>query len=59
MKEYKTALDLIKHLTSKGIIIENEDYALDKLNWKATKGIEEMCKDSFKFVKNSNKDLNN
>ena len=34
-------------------------YALDKLNWKATKGIEEMCKDSFKFVKNSNKDLNN
>lgn len=34
-------------------------YALKKLNWKATKGIEEMCKDSFNFVKKINKDLNN
>lgn len=31
------------------------NYALEKLNWKAEKGIEEMCKDSYNFVLNSKK----
>ena len=31
------------------------NYALKKLNWKAEKGIEEMCKDSYNFVLNSKK----
>lgn len=28
----------------------NPDYALKELNWKANKGIEEMCKDAWNFV---------
>lgn len=28
----------------------NPDYALKKLNWKAQKGIEEMCRDAWNFV---------
>lgn len=28
-------------------------YAFEKLNWKATKGIEEMCRDAYNFVKKS------
>lgn len=32
-------------------------YAYEKLNWKATKGIEEMCKDSYNYIlKNKNND---
>ncbi|MDD4066481.1 MAG: UDP-glucose 4-epimerase GalE [Clostridia bacterium] len=30
-------------------------YAFEKLNWKATKTIEDMCKDSYNFIKNKNK----
>lgn len=33
----------------------DSNYALEKLNWKAEKGIEEMCKDSYNFVLNSKK----
>lgn len=33
------------------------EYAYKKLNWKATKGIEEMCKDSYNYIlKNKNND---
>ena len=31
----------------------DSSYALEKLNWKAEKGIEEMCRDSYNFVLNS------
>ena len=31
-------------------------YAIEKLNWQATLGIEEMCKDSYNFVKNYKED---
>ena len=53
MKEYKTALDLIKHLTSKGIIIENEDYALDKLKKYSYYSIINSYKDVFKDSENN------
>ena len=33
----------------------DSSYALEKLNWKAEKGIEEMCRDSYNFVLNSKK----
>lgn len=31
------------------------NYAKEHLGWEATRGIEEMCKDAYEFVKNSNK----
>lgn len=31
------------------------EYAKEKLNWEATKGIEEMCKDAYNFVKSIDK----
>lgn len=31
----------------------DSSYALEKLNWKAEKGIEEMCRDSYNYILNS------
>lgn len=31
----------------------DSSYALEKLNWKAEKGIEEMCKDAYNYILNS------
>ena len=33
----------------------NPEYAKEKLNWEAKLGIEDMCRDSYNFVKNTKK----
>jgi UDP-glucose 4-epimerase len=35
------------------IMLANVDKAAKKLNWRAEKTLEEMCKDSFKFITNN------